>query len=212
MDNDVLQKMTLYGLFPKILEMSPAQHETYGVLGTAKYVVGKKLKKHPPSRGLDAVLDDFNAALLNLKEFEPTSEEIRVAAYLEYQAQYLNLELDTGESLLCAVLLARQLNHILTGDKRAIRSVEALMTAHHISNSIAFKLICLEQLFFWLVNKHGANNIRVAVCSEKIVDRVLTSCFGCHSPEIITETCIDGLKSYIAALRQVAPTILARDP
>lgn len=211
MDNDVLQKTTVYGLFNSILKTSLVRHEVYGVLGTAKYVVSKKLKKHPPLRGLDAVLVDFNAALQNLREFEPTPEEVEGAAYLEYQAQCLNLELDTGESILCAVLLARQLNHILTGDKRAIVAVEALTSAHHISNDIALKLICLEQLFLWLVNDHYVHDVRVAVCSERVVDRVLTSCFSCYSPEVPDESCVEGLNSYIVDLRQAAPTVLASD-
>jgi hypothetical protein len=209
MDNDVLHKTTAYGLFDHIFKTPPMRHEVYGVLGTAKYVVGKKLKKRPPSRGLEAVLVDFNAALQNLRELEPTPEEVETAAYLEYQAQCLNLELDTGESILCAILLARQLNHILTGDKRAIGAVETLTNAQHISINIAAKLICLEQLFFWLVNKHHVHDIRATVCSERDVDRVLTSCFSCYSPEVPDESCVEGLNSYILDLRQAAPTVLA---
>lgn len=211
MDNDVLQKITAYGLFDSIFRTPPVRHEVYGVLGTAKYVVSKKLKKRPPSRGLDAVLVDLNIALQNLRELEPTPEEVATAAFLEYQAQCLNLELDTGESILCAVLLARQLNHILTGDKRAIGAVEALTTAQNIPNNIAPKLICLEQLFFWLVNEHDVHNVRAAVCSERAVDRVLTSCFSCYSPEVPNESCFEGLKSYIADLRRAAPTVLVRE-
>jgi hypothetical protein len=211
MDNDVLQKTIAYGLFNSILTTIRVRHEVYGVLGTAKYVVSKKLKKNPPSRGLDAVLVDFNAALQDLREIEPTPEEVEAAAYLEYQAQRLDLELDTGESILCAVLLERQLNHILTGDKRAIGAVEALSAAENISNDIASRLICLEQLFFWLVSAHDVHHVRTAVCSERVVDRVLTSCFSCYSPEIPNESCIEGLKSYIVDLRQTAPTVLAKD-
>lgn len=210
MDNDVLHKTTAYGLFASILKTPPVRHEVYGVLGTAKYVVGKKFKKSPPSRGLDSVLIDFNSALQHLVELEPTHEEVTAAANLEYQAQCLNLELDTGESILCAVLLTRQLNHILTGDKRAIKAVEVLTTAENISVNFESKLICLEQLFFWLVNEHDVHNVRAAVCSEKVVDRALASCFSCYSPEVPDESCVEGLKSYIASLKQVAPTVLAR--
>lgn len=209
MDNDVLQKTIAYGLFNSILKTPPVQHEVYGVLGTAKYVVSKKFKKHPPSRGLDAVLVDFISALQHLVELEPTQEEVEAAANLEYQAQCLNLELDTGESILCAVLLTRQLNHILTGDKRAIKAVEALTTAQNISNNFESKLICLEQLFFWLVNEHDVHNVRVAICSEKVVDRALTNCFSCYSLEVSDEACVEGLKSYIVNLKQAAPTVLA---
>lgn len=209
MDNDVLHKITAYGLFNSALKIPSVRHEVYGVLGTAKYVVGKKFKKSPPSWGLESVLVEFNAALQHLVEIEPTHEEVTAAANFEYQAQCLNLDLDTGESILCAVLLIRQLNHILTGDKRAIKAVEALTTAENVSGNFESKLVCLEQLFLWLVNEHEVCNIRAAVCAEKIVDRALTNCFSCCSPEVPDESCLDGLKSYIASLKQVAPTVLA---
>jgi len=208
MDNDVLHKTTAYGLFNSILKTPPIQHEVYGILGTAKYVVGKKLKKRPPLRGLESVLVDFDLALQHLVELEPTHEEVASAATLEYLAQNLNLDLDPGESILCAVLLARKLNHIVTGDKRAIKAIEVLST--DVKNSFVFesKLICLEQLFAWLVNEHNDHAVRTAVCSEKAVDMALTSCFSCYSPEVPDESCVDGLKSYIASLQKDAPTVL----
>lgn len=210
MDNDVLHKTTAYGLFNNILKTLPIRHEVYGILGTAKYVVSKKLKKRPPLRGLESVLVDFNSALQHLVELEPTHEEVTVAANLEYQAQHLNLELDIGESILCAVLLTRQLNHILTGDKRAIKAVEGLTTAENNSINFESRFICLEHLFIWLVNEHGVHNVRSSVCSEKIVDSALTNCFSCYSPEVPDESCVEGLKSYIANLQQDAPTVLAK--
>lgn len=211
MDNDVLHKTTAYGLFSCILKTSSAQNEIYGVLGTAKFVVGKKLKKRPPLRGLESVLADFNVALQQLVEIEPTHEEVTAAASLEYQAQHLNLDLDPGESILCAVLLMRQLNHILTGDKRAIKAAEALTAAENALANFESRLICLEQLFLRLANEHDVHNVRAAVCAEKIVDQALTSCFSCYSPEVPDAMCVEGLKSYVLDLKKAAPTVLAGD-
>lgn len=211
MDNDVLHKTIAYGLFEGILKTPTVRNEIYGVLGTAKYVVGRKLKKHPPLRGIDATLIDFNAALQSLNEIEPTQEEVKTAAQFEYMAQRLNLAFDNGESILCAVLLARQLNHILTGDKRAIVAVEMLVNATNISNQIGSKLICLEQLFLWFIKKCEVGNVRAAICSESAVDKALTSCFGCYSPEVADDSCVEGLKSYIDSLRKSAPTVLMQD-
>lgn len=211
MDNDVLQKATAYGLLKNILDTELARHERYGVLGAAKHVVRKKLTKRPPSRGSDAALADFNAIFQNLKEIEPIPDEVEIAACLEYEAQRLNLELDTGESVLCAILITRKLSHILTGDKRAIAAVEALITTENISAEIASKLICLEQVFQWLLREHGVHRIRAVVCSERDVDRAISNCFSCASPEVPLESCAQGLNSYIANLRLKAPTALAPD-
>jgi hypothetical protein len=211
MDNDVLHKTTAYGLFAGMLAMSRLQKEVYGALGTAKFVVGKKLTKRPPSRGVDAALAEFTAALGMLKEIEPTSEEVETAANIERLAQLQNLELDTGESILCAVLLARHLGHILTGDKRAIKAIEVLNATGPYSNKFKSKIICLEQLFYWLANDHEIQKVRNAVCTDKAVDNALTSCFSCYSPEVPNEACIEGLNSYILSLKQDAPNVLVSE-
>jgi hypothetical protein len=208
MDNDVLHKATAYGIFARMLAMPRLEKEVYGALGTAKFVVGKKLSKRPPARGADIALAEFTAALGMLKEIEPTPEEVETAAYIERQAQQQNLELDTGESILCAVLLARHLGHLITGDKRAIKAIEALNTAGLYSGTFKSKMICLEQVFYWLVNYYEIQKIRGSVCADQTVDNALTSCFSCYSPEVPNDSCIDGLKSYIQNLKQKAPTVL----
>lgn len=212
MDNDVLHKTTSYGLLQSIVDETVEIHEKYGVLGAAKHVVRRKLKKCPPSRGYERAIEEFNNTFSYIQEIEPTNSEVELAACLEYEAQRLNLELDAGESLLCAVFLSRELNHILTGDKRAIKAVEELITAGKISEKIASKLICLEQAFQWLLQKHGAEYIRTAVCSERNVDRAISNCFSCSSPEIPSESIGLGLESYIQSIRQAAPTALAPEP
>lgn len=208
MDNDVLHKVTAYGLFANVLAMPRLDKEVYGALGTAKFVVGKKLKKRPPSRGADLALAELTSALGMLKEIEPTPEEVKAAANMERQAQLENLEFDAGESLLCAVLLTRHLDHLLTGDKRAIRAVETLNVTGLYSGTFKSKMICLEQLFYWLVNNNEVNKIRGSVCADRAVDNALTSCFSCYSPEVPNDACIEGLKSYIQNLKQIAPTVL----
>ncbi|MBA3022630.1 MAG: hypothetical protein KKG03_03450 [Gammaproteobacteria bacterium] len=208
MDNDVLHKTTAYGLFVDMLAIPRLQKEVYGALGTARFVVRKKISKRPPSRGLEAALADFTAAVGMLKEIEPTPEEVDIAANIERLAQLRNLELDTGESILCAVMLARHLGHILTGDKRAIKALEVLNAAEPYSNKFKSKLICLEQLFIWLANGHEIQKVRNTVCADRTIDSALTSCFGCYSPEVQNESCIEGLNSYILDLRQDAPNVL----
>jgi hypothetical protein len=211
MDNDILHKATIYGLLNHILDTKQISHEEYGVLGTAKYVVRKKLNKYPPSRDITVVLEEFNASLQNFSELEPIPVEIEIAAQLEYEAQHLNLELDAGESILCAIIISRQLNHILTGDKRAITAIEALINTKNISDQMTAKVICLEQIFKWLLHEHDTQLIRTAVCSEKNADRAISNCFSCSSPEVQVESCLQGLESYIANLRALAPTALAPD-
>jgi hypothetical protein len=51
--------------------------------------------------------------------------------------------------------------------------------------------------------------LRTAICTEPMVDKTLTICFGCSSASTQRETVLEGLDSYIRALRSVATRILA---
>ena len=211
MDNDILHKTTAYGLLDNVLDVAIAHKEIYGILGAAKYIVPKKLKKHLKVRDYETVMVEFNTSINKLEILEPSEEEVALAAHFEFEAQRLNLEFDNGESQLCAILLFRKLRRILTGDKRAINAAESLLNNNHISNEISFKLVCLEQVIQWLINEYGITLIRSGVCEEKSLDRAMSNCFSCSSPETTVESCLGGLESYIMDLRKSAPTTLAPD-
>lgn len=209
MDNDILHKTTAYGLLDIVLDVAITHEEVYGILGAAKYIVQKKLKNHLKVRDYETVMIEFNTSINKLEILEPSEEEVALAAQFEFEAQRLNLEFDNGESQLCAILLSRKLRRILTGDKRAINAAESLLNNHHISNEISFKLVCLEQAIQSLINGYGLELIRSGVCTEKSLDKAMSNCFSCSSPESTVESCLEGLESYITDLRKSAPTALA---
>ena len=211
MDNDILHKTTAYNLLDKVLDVAIAHEEIYGILGAAKYIVPKKLKKHLKARDYEAVMVEFNASIIKLEIIEPSEEEIVLAAHFEFEAQRLNLEFDNGESQLCAILLSRKLRCILTGDKRAINATEVLLKNNKIPNEISFKLVCLEQILQWLINEYGIEVIRGGICLEKSLDKAMSNCFSCNSLETTIESCLEGVESYVANLRHSAPIILAPD-
>lgn len=206
-DNDVLHKATVYGLLSLLLESIPLDINSYSMLGAAKYIIRKKLQKKPPTRGKDVAIADFESAIERISVVEPTEQEICFAAALELKAQQSNMSLDTGESILCAILSVRTLGYLFTGDKRAIVAMQALSGVEAelaVNNSV----ICLEQLFYWLIHREDINAIRSAVCQESEIDKALTNCFSCRSTSISAESCTEGLNSYIAHVRSTAPDIL----
>jgi len=211
LDNDVLLKAARYRLITPLLANVPLGIAVYHILGSAAHIVRKKLKKNPPACGLDEALAEFDRAAAALATVEPTREEIEFAARLELRAQRLNLPLDQGESILCAILALRGYDYLLTGDKRAIGAIEALLP-HEPTLNAAGKLVCLEQLFLWYVSGVGVEEARSVVCAEKAADRTLSICFACNSAATTLEACCAGLKSYIAALRATAPTVLLSSP
>ena len=78
-----------------------------------------------------------------------------MAADLEFRAQTTGLDLDVGESQLCAVLVMRMVPMLLTGDKRAISAIEHLFDLEPRIGWIAGRVYCLEQLFAQFAPRGG---------------------------------------------------------
>ncbi|TCS37909.1 hypothetical protein EDC30_103201 [Paucimonas lemoignei] len=207
-DNDVLYKTAAFGVLGKMMASGPFRVQHYSMLGAAKYMITKRLTKRPPARGSSSALAEFEAAIAAISVLEPTDEEIRFAATLEFLAQELNLELDGGESILCAILLNRKSDYIFTGDKRAIRAVSGLL-AQDNTLGLSEKIVCLEQIFMWLIQHADSTEVRTAICAEPTVDKSLANCFSCLSPTVQIESWREGLNSHIEDLKQRAPGVLA---
>jgi len=206
-DNDVILKGILYGLLSDLIGMIPASAADVGVLGAARYVVSARLKK--TSRDVEKLLQSLERFLSNVMILEPTDDESKLAAELELSAQKINVNLDAGESILCAVVVRRSLDRLVTGDKRAAVAIARLLSSYPGIAAIAGKVVCLEQLFLRLISKADPASVRAAVCENSQVDRALSLCFSCSSPEVGTDSWLAGLKSYIADLRAAADPVLA---
>lgn len=209
-DNDILLKGTYYQLLTDLLRAA-GEGQSCGVLGQARYVVGKRLRKRPPSLGADAAVSYLERALGELDVIEPSPEEIAAAADLELAAQKIPVALDSGESLLAAVVTSRKIALLFTGDKRAIGALERLLEQEVAGLTyIIGRLLCLEQGVFRMLTSRLATiaACREAICKEKEADRSLSICFSCSSPEITNEQCLEGLRSYIESLRATAPRVL----
>jgi hypothetical protein len=210
-DNDVLFKGACYGLLFSLVEIIPCQPTDVGVLGAAPFVV-RNLFWHARIAG------DPEAAIRSWEEFynqaevlEPSIQEVKLAAELEFTAQVSNLSLDSGESQLCAIAIERG-SKLITGDKRAITCLAEILAQHR--RAPAGKVLCLEQLFLKLLIRLDPLEIRRAVCKEIGIDRALSACFSCYRGNGEDEggdpnSWSEGLASYISELRKVAGTILA---
>jgi len=209
-DTDVLYKSTIYGLLSRWIAARPFGANRFSMLVAAKYMIHKKISKRPPARGAAVAIAEFEAAVATLNELEPSSEEIKIAAELEHEASNLNLELDGGESILCAILMHRNSDYIFTGDKRAIRAMAELI-AQGLAPALllAEKVVCFEQLLMFLIRNDNASEIRTLICAAPTADKALTSCFSCQSPQANVDSWHDGLNSYINSLRREAPGMLA---
>lgn len=208
-DNDILYKGSCFRALDALVGES---RSAVGVLGAAKYVLPPKIQKARLQRsaaGAIALLEEF---IRDAEVIEPTDDEQTLAAALELLAQHEGLPFDTGESQLCAVLISREVPRLLTGDKRAIAALERLLDLEMRLDPAKGRVHCLEQLVRLLVDRVGVDDVRGAICAEPRVDRALTICFSCSVNSHSADSVLEGLASYIAAVRQTAARILADRP
>ena len=208
-DADVLLKGACFGILQPLVGRHPAET---GVLGASRYVLPPKIRRLRPDDEGSAALGELSRYIELATELEPTEPEVRLAADLELLAQTAGLELDVGESQLCAVLVMRTVPALLTGDKRAIYALDQLLDLEPRISRIAGRVYCLEQLFAPLLSKAEVASVREAVCREPVVDRTLAICFSCSTTQAQRETILQGLSSYVRSVRATARRVLAADP
>lgn len=207
-DNDILLKGACYGLLSTLVATVSGDGPV-GILGASKFVVPKKITRSRLRVDPAVAQAHFVAFLAENEVVEPSPDEQQMAAFFEAAAQQLALNLDTGESQLVAVLVSRCLPWLLTGDKRAIASVEQLLDTDARLTGVTGKVKCLEQLVINALNTGDVDQIRRAICDEPYVDKTLSICFSCSSPHADSAGVLEGLASYIADLRTKAFRVLA---
>lgn len=208
-DNDVLVKGACYGLLSELVTSISGTPSSCAVLGAARFVVPKAIERQKLQRDTSIAHEVFHDFLEQIGVVEPTDAEEQLAAELEAAAQALALNLDAGESQLVAILVARALPRLLTGDKRAIVALEQLVETVPDLHPLTARVHCLEQAVRRLVESVGSEVVRRAVCAEPRVDKALSICFSCSSPEANPLSIAAGLESYIADLHASAGRVLA---
>jgi hypothetical protein len=211
-DNDIALKACVYGFDETIIALFTG-NLTVCVLGTAQYVLRKRVRDKRKVTNTASASKSLEAFLATASVVEPTEDDINTAADIEVAAQQIGVPLDSGESLLLALLIAHSSSRLVTGDKRAILALESLVATLSILESAAGRIGCLEQLMLLLVHKLGAQSIRKGICAEPLADKALSICFSCSSPDGFSEENVAaGLKSYINSLQSQAPQMLCSDP
>jgi hypothetical protein len=208
-DNDILFKGACYGLLNELIGTACPGTDNFGTLGSARFVVAKKIEKNKLLRNRGAALAALTQFLDRSEALEPTKSEQDMSADLELAAQRLSINLDTGESQLCAMVVIRALPLLLTGDKRAIAAMEKLIDADNRLTALCGKVRCLEQLFYDALMKGDHAALRAAICSEPEADKALAICFSCTSQSAMLASIVEGLQSYIRALRMEATRVLS---
>jgi hypothetical protein len=208
LDVDVVIKLAAYDLLDAIAHPGCAADCSgrRGVIATTRFVArGRLLRKAVDPSAAQAQLAAF---LGDAVELEPTEDELRLAATIEAHAATAGLELDSGESQLCAIAICRSTPALLTGDKRAIAAAEALLETVAELAALTERIACLEQAMALAVDRLGALPVRALVLAELGMDTAINVCFQFTNPAIDAKFEPTGLSSYINSVRSSAPTLL----
>lgn len=210
MDNDVILKASCYDVVDEVVAILAGGSRAIHVLGVGRFVLERAIAKKKNISDRGRARDRLARLLGSVTAIEPDGDELVLAAEFEQAAQTHGLALDGGESQLLAVLIKRSAALLLTGDKRAIRAIEPLVTASGHGDQVAGRVACLEQVVVALISRHGAEAIRARICGERAVDTSLSICFSCSSVAVNPQSIREGLASYIKHLRCDAPIALFR--
>jgi hypothetical protein len=207
-DNDLILKSVCYGLAEAFWPESDPK--SIGVLGAARYVVRHEIDRAGLNRGAEAAHSDLSGLLARCEELEPTEEEIALAAEIELCGQQHGLALDNGESQLAAIVVARDLPLLETGDKRAIAGLEEARRHLEALDALRGRVRCLEQIARRATDaEEGFGWFSTGVCAESDVDRSLSICFGCFGDSPADRaTAREALDQYIWEVRRSASDVL----
>ena len=205
-DNDILAKCAIYSLMGEVVAALGVTTHQVGVLGSARFVLSpKRLKTAGDGQG--NAYQRLTLFLQNVETVEPNQIETALAAELERVAIERNVQLDVGESQLCAIAVIRATKWLCTGDKRAIFAVEQLRTGIAKLKALDGKFICLEALVRALNHTHGHAFVRNRVCASRGTDKTLEICFQCHNTVAEIDEIDEGISSYLRALAVRAPHV-----
>jgi hypothetical protein len=205
-DNDILAKCAIYSLMSEMVATLNVERSDVGVLGSARFVLSPKRLRTAADGQANAHrrLTEF---LDNVHSLEPNPDETALAAELEERAIQAEVQLDAGESQLCAIALTRVAKWLCTGDKRAILALEQLRDLLPKLKELDRKLICLEALINAMNTSYGHGHVRDRVCSCQGTDKTLDICFQCHNAAVDASEVNEGIRSYLNALVKHAPNL-----
>ncbi len=210
LDTDVLIKCACYSMLEHI-QPPTGVGGGIAIIGAAKFVVRNHLARRGHISDRPSARQRFEDYLKLIAVVEPTEEELALASAIEEAGVQKGVDLDVGESQLCAIAIYRTTPLLLTGDKRAIIGAEALQSDIANLSKLRGRIICLEQFAIGVMNKIGMATVRLLICAEPAVDKSLSICCGCSSDTNDSRNFSqDGLLSYVGYLRGQAPTMLYR--
>lgn len=178
-DNDIIHKLACCGLLQEFLQWLGVPPAEIWVLPALRFILKKKLKTNPEA------FADLERFLVHVSVLP--AADIKMLALLP-------AEMDVGERQMLAILVSTpEVEHMVTGDKRALRLIGSLCNTDAALNERLnlVQVDCLESIMLGLIQKFGFDAINASVIRGLKSDVVLQASFGtkkleAHCKEILT--------------------------
>ena len=205
LDNDIILKLSTYGLFEKTLNTFGAEINQVKILETFKY----KFKREPQQKR------KRNPNKYNLEDALSVVETCdKISIHNINQEDFIQLQkiegIDIGEAIIISYVsyLNKQnnLSYLLTGDKRCLKNLNVPET-NQITDYLQGKIWCLEQLILKDIEIYGFNCIQEKVYPFRDCDTNLKLIFG-YSRESAEQEVREALATEIRQLSKETGNLL----
>ena len=205
MDNDIILKLSTYGLFEKTLNTFGVEINQVKILETFKY----KFKREPQQKR------KRNPNKYNLEDALSVVETCdKISIHNINQEDFIQLQkiegIDIGEAIIISYVsyLNKQnnLSYLLTGDKRCLKNLNVPET-NQITDYLQGKIWCLEQLILKDIEIYGFNCIQEKVYPFRDCDTNLKLIFG-YSRESAEQEVREALATEIRELSKETGNLL----
>ena len=205
LDNDIILKLSTYGLFEKTLNTFGAEINQVKILETFKY----KFKREPQQKR------KRNPNKYNLEDALSVVETCdKISIHNINQEDFIQLQkiegIDIGEAIIISYVsyLNKQnnLSYLLTGDKRCLKNLNVPET-NQITDYLQGKIWCLEQLILKDIEIYGFQCIQEKIYPVRDCDTNLKFIFG-YSRESAEQEVREALKTEIRELRKETGNLL----
>lgn len=175
-DADILIKLAVFDCFTECLRTLGYSIEHCVTLQSMAFSAG--LRKRAV-REKKAGSGQAAERLLKLLQAIPTIDKLTpdeqgLAAVIGQQSQLLNLSIDGGEAMLLSIAVHRGLPYLVTGDKRAVRSLPRLANVVASIQELRKRVVCLERLLLNLVRDKTFNALEARLIAGAHCDKAVS--------------------------------------
>lgn len=200
-DVDAFSKLAHWRILPELPTLTGEQWSTLSTLGSLVFRAQRASVK--PDLKLFQTTMAAQAAVSALSKMAclPDVEPRDLSAFQDV------VDIDAGEAVLLAAMSRNQNLRLLTGDKRALRSLSR--ADHGLRSQYTGRVILLEQVILCALELYGIHWLRERICVERGIDTAIEIVMGSRC-DAVEQAVREGLLSYIQEMSMLCnPALVA---